>query len=143
MGYDLLFWKERNGRGLDPGTVCEALADEQPVHGLADFPVEDYLESVLAAFPEAVRESNGAQEWVYWENPRGRGVFEIRWSPVHVWVTVRNIEAEDGNQLVDLAANLDAPLYDPQTGERFDSWISPGDNTAPRTSPSDRGLPAP
>jgi hypothetical protein len=101
--------------------------------GLVDFPIEDYLESVLAAFPEAVLEPN---EWVYWENPRGPGVLEIHWSPVHVWVTVRSIEAEDGNQLVDLATNLEAPLYDPKTGERFDSWISAGDNPAPRVSPS-------
>jgi hypothetical protein len=27
------------------------------------------------------------------------------------------------NRLVDIAANFGAPLYDPQTGERFDSWI--------------------
>jgi hypothetical protein len=36
---------------------------------------------------------------------------------------LRGIETEDGNRLVDIAANFGAPLYDPQTGERFDSWI--------------------
>jgi hypothetical protein len=50
-------------------------------------------------------------------------VFEVTWSPVHVLVTLRAVETDEGNRLVDIAANFGAPLYDPQTGERFDSWI--------------------
>ena len=50
-------------------------------------------------------------------------MFEITWSPVRVHVTLRAIETDDGNRLVDIAANFGAPLYDPQTGERFDSCI--------------------
>jgi len=61
---------------------------------------------------------------VYWESPHGRGVFDIVWTAGHVHVTVRNIETEHGNRLVALAADLGAPLYDPQTDERFDSWIN-------------------
>jgi hypothetical protein len=93
--------------------------DDQPVEGLIDFPVEEYLSSVQSAFPEALREP----KWVCWENPAGPGVFEIQWSPVHVLVSLHTVEAEHANQLVEIAANLDAPLYDPQTHERFDSWL--------------------
>jgi hypothetical protein len=75
----------------------------------------------VEAFPSAVREP--ASDLLVWQRHDQRSMFEITWSPVRVHVTLRAIETDDGNRLVDIAANFGAPLYDPQTGERFDSWI--------------------
>jgi hypothetical protein len=99
------------------------LQEGQPVEGLLLFPIEDYVTSVLTAFPAAVREPNGDDEWVVWISPNQRSSFQVTWSSVHVQVTCRSIHRDDGNRLVDIAISLGAPLYDPQTGERFDSWV--------------------
>ena len=121
MSYDLCFWREPPGPRKDPRAVYEALLSEQEVEGLLPFPIADYLAKVVEAFPSAVREPT--TDLLVWQSHDQRSMFEITWSPVHVHVTLRAIETDDGNRLVDIAANLGAPLYDPQTGERFDSWI--------------------
>jgi hypothetical protein len=46
-------------------------------------------------------------------------MFEVWWSGVHVLVFMRPLDEDNANRLIDLAASFDAPLYDPQTGERF------------------------
>jgi len=79
--------------------------------------------ALLAAFPAARREPNGASEWVDWQSPDEAQSFQVEWSPTHVWITCRGLHGPDMNRLVDLAAKFGCPLYDPQTGERFDSWI--------------------
>lgn len=122
VSYDLCFWKEHPGPRKNGQAVYEALLDGQPVAGLMAFPVEEYLDAVRQAFPAAMRE-DGEVEQVTWLSVNGRSSFSITWSPVHVLVTLRGVESEDGNRLVEIAASVDAPLYDPQTGERFDSWI--------------------
>jgi hypothetical protein len=121
MSYDLCFWKERPGPRQNPQAVYEALLDGQRVDGLLLFPTEEYLAAVREAFPEAAREDRA--EELTWLSDRDRSSFSITWSPVHVLVNLRAVSSEVGNRLVEIAASFDAPVYDPQTGERFDSWI--------------------
>ena len=121
MSYDLCFWKEHPGPRKNAQAVYEALLDGQRVGGLLSFPTEEYLAAVREAFPEAAREDH--VEELTWVSADGRSSFSITWSPVHVLVTLRAVSSEIGNRLVEIAASLDAPLYDPQSGERFDSWI--------------------
>ena len=121
MSYDLCFWRELPGPRKDPRAVYDALVSEQEVEGLLPFPIADYLAEVVEAFPSAVREQ--AADLLVWQSHDQRSMFEITWSPVHVHVTLRAIETDQGNRLVDIAGNFGAPLYDPQTGERFDTWI--------------------
>lgn len=90
--------------------------------GLLPFPVEDYLKEIEKAFPEAVRE-HAATEQVARRRDGEQSMFEVTWSSWHALITLRPGETHTGNRLVEIAASLGAPLYDPQTGERFDSWI--------------------
>ncbi|MGN6866906.1 MAG: hypothetical protein ACTHMY_00730 [Solirubrobacteraceae bacterium] len=117
MGYDLCFWSERPGLGLAPQTVYETLIDGSDVDGLLPFPIGAYLEALAKAFPGGTREPNGTGEWFVWEG--SNSMFEVWWSAVHVLVIMRPLDEDSANRLIDLAASFGAPLYDPQTGERF------------------------
>lgn len=122
MSYDLCFWREQPGPRKDPRAVYETLVREHHVDGLLPLPIDDYLAAVVEAFPSAVREP--ASNLLVWQSQDRKSMFEITWSPVHVHVSLRAIETDDGNRLVDPGARFGAPVYDPQTGERFDSWIN-------------------
>jgi hypothetical protein len=121
VSYDLCFWKEEPGPRKDASNVYTALLDRQQVPGLLPFPIDAYLTAVTTEFPAAARESEVDQ--LSWVSGDERSMFEITWSPVHVLVTLRGSDRDVGNRLVEIAASLGAPLYDPQTDERFDSWI--------------------
>jgi hypothetical protein len=120
VGYQLVFWKYADALHQPAGEVYAALMNGERLDGLAEFPVEAYVDSVVAEFPDAERAKVG----LYWTSPDERSSFEVEWSSVHVMVEVRNVSTDVGNQLVTLAKDLGAPLYDPQTMERFDSWTS-------------------
>ncbi|HET6870387.1 MAG TPA: hypothetical protein VFH80_31025 [Solirubrobacteraceae bacterium] len=117
MSYDLCFWSERPGAGLAPQTVYEKLLAGGDVDGLLQLPIDAYLEALAKAFPGGRREPNGAGEWFVWEG--SDSMFEVWWSAVHVLVIMRPLDEDSANRLIDLAALFGAPLYDPQTGERF------------------------
>lgn len=122
MSYELVFWKRKPGMAKDSTAVYRALMAGRPVDGLVPFPVEEFLERVTRAFHGSRREMNGPEEWVVWRGDDERGMFEVTWSANHVRIDVRGLSSEDGNRLVDIGAAVGAPLYDPQTSERFDSW---------------------
>jgi hypothetical protein len=123
LSYDLFFWREEPGPRHDPRAVFDALLDDRPVDGPLQFPVEDFLGAIVEVFPTAVREEDGAAPILVWLSDNGRSMFEVSCSPLHAHVTLRSVENDTANRLVTIAADLGAPLYDPQTGERFDSWI--------------------
>ena len=121
MSYDLCFWREQPGRRRDSHEVFKALIEGQQVEGLLPFPVERFLGAVTEAFPSAAREPD--DDLLMWEAPDKRSSFQIEWSALHVSIALRSVSKEDGNRLVEIAADCGAPLYDPQVGERFDTWI--------------------
>jgi hypothetical protein len=121
MSYDLCFWSEEPGSRLAAQTVYKQLLDGADVDGLLPLPIDAYLEALADAFPGGTREPNGTSEWFVWEGPSS--MFEVWWSAVHVLVIMRPLNESKANQLIDLAASFGAPLYDPQTGERF---VPPG-----------------
>ena len=123
MSYDLLFWKQEPPRCENPVSVFESLNGGQRPAQLTSFPVEEFLQRVQAAYPEAVRELNGDKEWMVWTSPSQTEGFEINWSDLYVWVTLRPLASDRANRFVEIANALDAPLFDPQTGERFDAWL--------------------
>ena len=123
VAYDLVFWKQERSFQAEPHAIRDALASNEPVDGLLEIPVDEWMAAVVAAFPGATREPNGPNsELVCWISGDGKSSFQIEWSPIHVWITLRGVSTQDGNRLVDLAAGFGCPLYDPQTDERFDSW---------------------
>ena len=121
MSYDLLFWKQEAGQTLDPAAVHSSLAEEESIPGLVSLPISEWIEAVLEAFPDARKEPNGPSEWITWTSRDEAESFQMEWSPVHVWVTCRPLDIDIANRLIDIALNFGCPLYDPQTGERFDA----------------------
>ena len=117
MSYDLCFWSERPGVRPPAQTVYERLLDVRAVDGLVPLAVEDYLGALADAFPEGLREPNGQSEWFVWEG--ADSMFEVWWSAAHARVTLRPLNEDNANRLIDIAASFRMPLYDPQTGERF------------------------
>ena len=117
MSYDLCFWSERPGEHLEPQTVYQRLLAGANVGGLVPLAIDAYLEALANAFPAGTREPNGTSEWFVWEE--SSSMFEVWWSAVHVLVIMRPLDEGNANRLIDLAASIGAPLYDPQTGERF------------------------
>jgi hypothetical protein len=117
MSYQLCFWSERPGVSLAPQTAYERLLEGNEVDGLLPLPIDAYLEALANAFPGGTREHNGAFDWFVWEGPSS--MFEVEWSDVHVLVTMRPLDEDKANVLIDLATSFGAPLYDPQIAERF------------------------
>jgi hypothetical protein len=97
--------------------VDEQLLAGEAVDGIVPLDTEAFLGALADAFPNGKREPNGAFEWFVWEGPNS--VFEVSWSPLHVLVTMRPLNEDNANRLIDIAAAFGMPLYDPQTGERF------------------------
>jgi hypothetical protein len=123
MSYELCFWREQVGtpRTLDPRAVYEALMEERELEGLLPLPIEEFLAAVQQAFPSAGR---APANQLFWEDPDQKSSIEISWSAVHVRVDMRPLQNDHANRLIDIAAHFNAPLYDPQTGERFDGQVA-------------------
>ncbi|MGZ4184117.1 MAG: hypothetical protein ACXVUE_02780 [Solirubrobacteraceae bacterium] len=117
MSYSLCFWSERPGAHVAPQTVYERLVEGSEVDGLLPLSIDAYLVALANAFPGGTREPNGTSEWFVWEG--SDSMFEVWWSSIHVLVIMRPLVEDNANRLIDLAARFGAPLYDPQTGERF------------------------
>lgn len=122
MGYQLAFWQCEVGRSPDSRSTFDALMNGGTVDGVVSLPTEQIIGAILAAFPTAVREPNGpSSEWIDWTSEGGRASFQIEWSPTHVLAELRPLDNDVANALIDVMAGFRCPLFDPQTGERFDS----------------------
>jgi hypothetical protein len=127
VSYDLVFWKQQEGVNLDPAVVDRALRDAvRPAElvepaGLVELPIEAWLDELMRSFPDAVRGPNGPNEWIDWVSSDGRRSFQVEWSAVHVEIACRGTDNATMNRIIDIALEFGCPLYDPQTGERFDS----------------------
>jgi hypothetical protein len=121
VSYDLVFWRFKPGRKGPPAMACEALLDGGDPDDLEALPIEEVLGAILAAYPKARRGPNGAEEWIEWSDDANRQVFEVWWSPKHFRVVCRGLPGEMMNAFIDIAHSFGCPLYDPQTGERFDA----------------------
>lgn len=63
---------------------------------------------------------------VFWEDCGPTSV-EFWWSPEHIAAELRpaGLGSDDvANRIIGVLEAFECPLYDPQTGERFDSWLS-------------------
>ena len=121
MSYDLLFWQQNAEETRSPAEIHDALmASNEPAAGLRSIAVEDFVARCLDEFTDARREPNGAREWIDCSPADASWSFQVEWSPVHISVALRGAwPHEVANRLIDLASEIDCPLYDPQTAERF------------------------
>lgn len=104
---------------LDPIETYHSLNDGSWVEGLATIPFEDMLRDLLLAFPSALRERSGPDEWVTWSSADGKDFFQVEWSAQHLTVTCRHVHSDDMNKIVNIGVAHGCPLFDPQVGERF------------------------
>jgi hypothetical protein len=84
-------------------------------------PVEAFLSRLMQTFPSAVREPNGEAEWLDWSSSNARSGFQIEWTSQCVWASLRPLNEDDANRIIDVANEFDCPLYDPQMNKRFGS----------------------
>lgn len=120
MSYDLIFWTEIPGPvAADPTAVYARLMEGDTVDGLAVLPIEDMVNDLSRAFPDAQRGLNGTDEWLEWDEPSRPAVLEVTWTDQYVHASCRNLTNDELNRVIDVAVAHGCPLYDPQTGERF------------------------
>ncbi len=115
MSYDINFWKQSAGFSRAPQEIYEQLCDGKPVDGLVDLPVHEFLARIKAVFP-GTTENAGTLDF----DSENSGAFQVSWPPQHVRVDCYQMPGEEMNKFIDIAAEFGCPLYDPQTGERFE-----------------------
>jgi hypothetical protein len=114
VSYDLNFWKQEPGVKLDARTVCERLSAGEHVEGLEDLPIEGMLEKVRQAFAVGWSQLDP----VTWEAPRKS--FQVFTTPQFFRVDCGGMTGEEMNIFIDIGIEFGCPLYDPQTGQRYE-----------------------
>lgn len=114
MSYDLAFWKQKPSCTTLPANIYRSLLDGSPVEGLEAIPTAEFVARVHRAFPGIVED--GAL--VFWEGGK-RGFFEMYSSGQHIHFCCRQMSGEDMNAFIDIAADFQCPLYDPQDDKRY------------------------
>lgn len=115
MSYDLTFWKQGPACSIQPSNIYRDLQDGSAVEGLEIIPTAAFLARIHQKFP-GITEDDGP---VFWEGGK-RGMFELYSSDQHVHFCCRHLSGDDMNAIIDVAAEFDCPLYDPQEDRRFD-----------------------
>ena len=113
--YELLFWQYQDGIYLNHHLVYEALAEEQEVEGLEILPVAVILNRINSVFSswEKVDENS-------WQNPKGKGAFQVKTTPQSIQIDCYGTEGKTMNLLADILEEFKCPLYDPQIPVRYD-----------------------
>jgi hypothetical protein len=115
MSYDLAFWKQKPNYTGRPANIYRDLLEGRAVDGLDTISAAEFLSRVGQQFPGIV--SDGGL--VFWEGGK-RGMFEVYSSDQHFHFCCRQMSGDDMNALIELAAEFDYRLYDPQEERRFD-----------------------
>ena len=114
MSYDLDFWKYRPGVSLDHQDTYERLSDGQTVEGLEELPIDQMLARLKEVFADWEQLDEAT-----WQGDTG--AFQVFTTPQFFRVDCYGMESEDMNKIIELAAEFDCPLYDPQVLTRYDS----------------------
>jgi hypothetical protein len=114
VSYDLSFWKQKPGVKLDAQDTYERLLEGQHIEGLEDLPVVQMVERVAQAFSVGWAQLNS----VSWEAPQK--AFQIFTTSQFFRVDCGGMTGEEMNAFIDIGVEFGCPLYDPQTGERFE-----------------------
>jgi hypothetical protein len=114
MSYDLIFWRQSDGISHNPEMIAAELYDDTPVAGLDHLPIEQIVARVNERFPLTI--GGGLTFW----DGAAAGTFELYHSTKHVNFCCRGLLAEHCNTLIEIMAEFQCPLYDPQVNLRFD-----------------------
>ena len=123
MSYDLAFWTDPRPTRPEPQQIYDQLQGGATVDGLGSFDTRAALERLSGRFPGLTPPPTTPTGATTWEAPDNSTVFEFSWSPQHIVATARGHYTNDQmNDVIDICIELGGGrLYDPQTGERFDS----------------------
>ena len=119
MSYDLTFWKQKPTCSIPPSSIYRSLQDGRAVEDLETIPTAAFVARIHQKFP-GITEDGGL---VLWEGGK-RGMFELYSSTQHVHFCCRQLSGDDMNALIDIAAEFECPLYDPQEDRRFDGRVA-------------------
>ena len=115
MSYDLTFWKQKPTCTGSPSQICRELAEGRAVDGLEVIPTAEIIARIHHRFPGITTDGG----LTLWEGGK-RGMFELYSSNQHIHFCCRQMSDDDMNTLIDVAAEFECPLYDPQEDKRFD-----------------------
>jgi len=113
MGYDLNFWKQQPGVKLDAQGTYERLSNGEEVEGVESLPIDEIAGRVEQAFATWSR-----LDPVTWDGPVGG--FQLYMTPRLFRVDCFGMTGDDMNTFINIALEFGCPLYDPQTGVRFE-----------------------
>jgi len=118
MSYDLCFWRQTRPLELTPEQICDALALDEPVDGIASLPVEEIKNALLTEFPDIDDELDS----MLWENDES--CFRVWWPAFRNYISItcsyNLLENPDPlNRVIALMGRFGCALYDPQTGQRY------------------------
>ena len=121
MSYDLYFWKQTDDCDLLPEIVIQRFAEEHAVNGLEHLPTSEVIARIKQEFPDITEEQLGASECpvqLVWEH-ESDGSFIALPCSTYLCIESHQANGEILNRLIDIAAEFDCPLYDPQTNTRY------------------------
>jgi hypothetical protein len=119
MSYDLTFWKQKPTCTASPSHIYGELMEGRAVDGLETIPTAEFIQRIHQRFPGITTDGG----LTFWEGGN-RGMFELYSSDRHVHVCCRQMSGDDMNTLIDVAAEFECPLYDPQEDRRFDGRVA-------------------
>jgi hypothetical protein len=95
--------------------IYEELVEGRQVAGLEAIPTAAIIAHIEQHFGRLSRDGGGL---VFWEGG-SRGVFEFYSSDKHVHFCCRQLVDEDMNAIIDIVAEFESPLFDPQINQRY------------------------
>lgn len=128
MSRELYFWRQLPTCELSPREVLRTIESRGWAEGVDPFPMAEFLELFAEEFPtfrEVETSDPRVPYQIFWDEPTGSAGFEVQWWPFeepHLLCIESHGASEDTlERVVDLAIELDVPLYDPRTGIRHES----------------------
>jgi hypothetical protein len=119
MSYDLNFWKQQPGSILDPQGVYERLSEGERVEGLEELPINRIMARIAETFTEGWERLDPEN----WESSQGS--FQVSTTPQSLRVDCYGLTGEVMNLFIEIGQEFGCPLYDPQTGVRFEDLPCP------------------
>lgn len=114
MSMHLAFWKYNDGIYLDNQEVYErSCVEEESVEGLSILPIGEILKKVSEVFSDYDNLGDYNFE-------SSKGLFTVFTTDCFVLFDCRGMFATELNKIIDIMAEFDCPLYDPQITTRFD-----------------------
>lgn len=62
MSYDLWFWRETKPIDQTPEQICDCIAEEKPLDGIATLPIDRIKGALVAAFPD-IQDEGASMTW--------------------------------------------------------------------------------